>query len=163
MSRGGRRQKPQPDASGEGGDLARLRTAKQIISLAKAGALSAHSQEGFCTAELRCERLADCPDNVPNPRHEDHLLAGAERLVRRDGLEPNSYQGAQRPTRSAPPCSSLALCAAGHGSPTARLPHDTAPCPRCGQDRLRLGSFIIICAAAQMCTALSVYREVSLP
>lgn len=96
------------------------------------------------------------------PRHEDHLLAGAERLVRRDGLEPNSYRGAQRPTRSAPG-SSLALRAAGHGSPTAQLPHATAPCPRCGQDRLRLGSFIIICAAAQMCAALSVYRERSLP
>lgn len=163
LTRGSRRQKPQPNASGEGGDLARLCTAKQIISLAKAGALSARSQEGFCTAEQRCERLTDCPDNAPNPRHEDHLVAGAERLVRRDSLEPNSYQGAQHPTRSAPPCSPLALHAARHCCPTAQPPRSMAPCPHRGQDRLRLGSFIIICAAAQMCAVLSVYRERSLP
>jgi len=119
LSRGSRRQKPQPNTSGEGGDLARLCRAKQIISLAKAGALSARSREGFCTVEPRCERLADCPDNAPNPRHEDHLLAGAESLARRDGSEPSSHRRAQRPTRPAPPRLLFALCAAGPGCPTA--------------------------------------------
>lgn len=40
--------------------------------------------------------------------------------MRRDAVEPSSYQGAQHPTRSAPPCSPLALGAARHGRPTAR-------------------------------------------
>lgn len=83
--------------------------------------------------------------------------------MRRDAVEPSSYQGAQHPTRSAPPCSPIALGAARHGRPTARPPHGTAPCRRCSRARLRRSSFVIIRAAAQMCPVLSPYRERSLP
>lgn len=161
-ARGSRRQNPQPNTSGEGGDLARLGTAQQIISLAKADGLSARRQEGFYTVKLRCERLTDCPDNASNPS------MGITRSQKPRGCREETARAQHRPRCSAscqicPMCLPRALYAARHSHPTAPSHHGTAPYPPPQLGPAPTRSFIIICAAAQMCTVFSVYGEKSLP